>query len=70
MINNETATFGIMKDFVEGELFKTMYKKTEPDTITVAEDIMKTYGNSGMIAVAMGILIPFGLIFAGVRRKN
>ena len=70
VINNETATFGIMKDFVEGELFKTMYKKAEPDTITVAEDIMKTYGNSGMIAVAMGILIPFGLIFAGVRRKN
>jgi len=70
VINNETATFGIMKDFVEGELFKTMYKQAEPDLITVAEDIMNTYGNSGIIAIAIGILIPFGLIYEGVRRKD
>jgi hypothetical protein len=70
VINNETASFGILKGFVEDELFKTMYKQAQPNTITVAENIMNTYGNSGIIAVAMGILIPFGLIFAGVRRKE
>ena len=68
--SNETATFNTLKDFVEGELFKTMYKQAEPKTITVADNIMKMYGNSGIVMVAMGILIPFGIIFAGVRRKS
>jgi hypothetical protein len=70
VIQNETVDFSIMKDFVENELFNAMYKKAEPDTITVAEDIMNTHGNSGKAAIAMAILIPFGLIFAGIRRKN
>lgn len=68
--NNETATFSLIKDFVEGQLFKAMYKQAEPETITVAEDIIKTHGNMGMAAMALGLLIPFGLIFEGVRRKD
>ncbi len=40
VISNETAAFNSIKDFVEKELFYTMYKKAEPETITVAEDII------------------------------
>lgn len=66
----ETNTFNMISDFVESELFKAMYKQAEPKATTVAENIINTYGNSGIVAVAMGIMIPVGLIFAGVRRKN
>jgi hypothetical protein len=69
-IYNTTDSFNTIKGFVEGQLFKAMYKQAEPETITVAEDIIKTYGNMGMAAMALVLLIPFGLIFEGVRRKD
>lgn len=70
VITDEKNAFNTIKEFVQDELFKAMYKQAEPATATVAEDIMNTYGNLGIAAVALGILLPLGLIFAGVRRKN
>ena len=68
--NNETATFDSIKSFVEDNLFYAMYERSEADTGTVAEYIIRGYGNLGIFAVALGILVPTGLVFLGVRRKN
>ena len=70
VISNESNAYDTIKDFVQDELFKALYKQAEPANMTVAENIMSTYGNLGIAAVAIGILLPLGLIFAGVRRKN
>jgi hypothetical protein len=67
---NETDTYNSIKDFVEDNLFRTMYNQIGQENITVAENIMNTYGNLGKVALVMGILIPIGIIFAGIRRKN
>ena len=68
--NNETATFDSIKSFVEDNLFYAMYERSEADTGTVAEYIIRGFGNLGIFAVALGILVPTGLVFLGVRRKN
>jgi hypothetical protein len=70
VISNETDAFNSIKDFVEKELFYTMYKKADPETITVAQDINNKYGNIGIAAMALAILVPIGLVFAGMRRNN
>jgi hypothetical protein len=70
VITNETDTYNSIKVFVEDNLFRTMYDKVGQENITVAENIMNTYGNFGKVAVAMGIFIPIGIIFAGIRRNN
>lgn len=70
VITNETDTYNSIKGFVEDNLFRTMYDQVGQENITVAENIMNTYGNLGKVAVAMGILIPIGIIFAGIRRDN
>lgn len=67
---NETATFNTMKGFIEKQLFETMYERSLPDNKTVAEDIMKSYGKTGLLAIALAVLIPLGIMFIGVRRKN
>ena len=70
VISNETAAFNSIKDFVENELFYTMYKQADPETITVAQDINNKYGNIGMAAMALAILVPVGLVFTGMRKNN
>jgi len=67
---NVTATFDSMKGFVEGGLFETMYERALPEKITVAEDIKRSYGNIGILAIVLAVLIPLGILFVGVRRKN
>lgn len=70
VVYNETATFDSMKGFVEGQLFDAMYERAKPDTITVAEYTLKKYGKTGMFAMMLGILVPLGLVFIGMRRKR
>jgi len=70
VINNETATFESMKDFVEGQLFKAMYERALPDNITSAEYIIQSYGKTGMLGIVLVVLIPVSILFVGVRRKN
>ena len=67
---NETDTYNLITGFVEDNLFRTMYDQVGQENSTVAENIMNTYGNLGKVAIAMGILIPIGIIFAGIRIKN
>ncbi len=67
---DEIYAFDTIKGFVEGELFYAMYEKANPETITIAEYILKTYGNKGMVIIALALIIPLGSVFAGVRRKN
>lgn len=67
--NNDTQkTFNLIKGFVENQLFDTMYKGKKEE-ITVAEDLINKYGNGGRIGIVLGILIPLGIIFVGIRKK-
>ena len=68
--NNETATFDTIKSFVEDNLFYAMYQRSEADTGTVAEYLISRYGKLGILAITLCILVPTGLVFLGVRRKN
>lgn len=68
--NNTDATFNTVQDFLEGQLFGTMYKGTEAEEITNAEYFSKTYGNKGLMAMIAGILIPIGIVTTGVRKKD
>ncbi len=70
VITNETDTYNLINDFVVDNLFQTMYNQVGQENITVAEKIMNTYGNLGKVGIAMGILIPIGIIFVGIRLKN
>ena len=70
VVYNETATFDGINSFVEDNLFHAMYENSAPDTGTIAEDIISKYGNIGMFAITLGILVPICLVFAGIRRKN
>lgn len=70
VVHNETATFDSMKSFLENNLFHAMYESSARDTGTVAEDIINKYGNVGMFAITLGVLVPICLVFVGIRRKN
>ncbi len=70
VISNESTAFDSIKDFIESELFYTMYKQSDLETITVSEDIINKYGKTGMAVMALGLLIPLGILFAGIRRKD
>ncbi|MDW7726240.1 MAG: exosortase-associated EpsI family protein [Candidatus Methanoperedens sp.] len=70
VISNESNAFDSIKDFIENELFHTMYKQSDTETLTVSEDIINKYGNTGMAAMALALLIPAGLVFTGIRRKE
>lgn len=63
-------TFISIKSFVEYNLFDAMYKRAEPENITFAEYMIEKYGKTGMLAETLGILIPIGILFEGMRRKN
>lgn len=69
--NNDTdATFNLAKDFLENQLFGAMYKGTGKEEITNAEYISKEYGNKGLLAMMMTLLVPIGIIITGIRRKD
>lgn len=68
--NNTEETFGLMKKFIEGQLFYKMYNGTKEDEITTAEYIIDEYGDSGKIAIMVSILIPLGMVFIGIRNGN
>ena len=70
VVYNETTTFNSMKSFVEGQLFDAMYQRAKPENITVAENLIKMYGNAGKLAIGLGIVAPLGIIIMGIRRKN
>lgn len=70
VISNESMAFGCIEDFIENELFYTMYKQGDSETITVSEDLMNKYGKTGMVVMALALLIPAGIVFAGMRRKE
>jgi hypothetical protein len=70
VISNGSNAFDSIKDFIENELFYTMYKEGDLETITVSEDLINNYGKTGMAVVVLALLIPAGLMFAGIRRKE
>jgi hypothetical protein len=69
VIDNETATFDSIKGFVENELFVAMYENAKSENITSAEYIIREYGRTGMIAIALLLIAPISLVFIGIRRK-
>lgn len=67
---NNITTFNLMKDFVENQLFDTMYKNIEKEEVSMAEYIISKYGNNGLFAIITMLLIPFGIIIIGIRKKD
>lgn len=70
VIVNRTTTFDSIKDFAENELFDAMYERAKSENINYAEYIIKEYGKTGMVAIALVLLAPIILMFIGIRRKN
>lgn len=70
VLTNETETYNTIKVFLEDNLFENMYYQAGQENMTVADNIMNNYGNSGKLAIAMGILIPIVIIFKGIRQKD
>ena len=71
--SNQTIdmTYDRTKNFIEGQLFDAMYKKGgDIENITTAEYIMEKYGNKGILAMIMIILIPIGTVIIGIRKKR
>jgi len=68
--NNTDATINSIKDFVEDQLFRSMYKKGGEEIITNAESIWKGYGSKGIVGIIMSILIPLGITIIGVMKKD
>jgi hypothetical protein len=70
VIDNETATYDSIKGFVENELFYAMYESAKSENITFAEYIIREYGKTGIVGLALVVLAPIILVFIGIRRKN
>lgn len=74
--NNDTEhSFDNIKDFVENQLFDAMYKVKHKDEITaaeelVAEDLVNTYGNKGLLAIIAMLAIPIGITIIGFRKME
>jgi hypothetical protein len=67
---NYDATFESIKGFVENELFDAMYERAKPENITTAEYIIKKYGRTGMVAMALVLIAPIILVFIGIKRNK
>jgi hypothetical protein len=70
VLENYNATFDSIKGFVENELFEAMYERAKPENITSAEYIIQEYGRTGMVAIALVLMVPICLVLIGIRRKN
>lgn len=70
--NNETTdiTFGRAKNFIEGQLFDAMYKKSGEESIATWEYVFEQYGNRGLFAMIMMLLIPVGITVIGIRQRE
>ena len=68
--NGTDDAFNSMKDFVENQLFDAMYKINGKEDITTAEYISKQYGNKGLFAMTMMLLIPIGITIIGIRKRE
>ena len=68
--NNANETFDYIKNFLEGQLFGAMYRGIGKEEITTAEYLSKEYGNKGLMAMMVGLLIPVGLVITGIRKKD
>ena len=68
--NGTDATFNTLKDFLENQLFGAMYKDTKKEKLTNAEYLSKEYGNNGLLVMIFGLLIPIGIMVAGIRKKE
>lgn len=68
--NDIDVTFKSVKDFLENQLFGAMYKSTEKEKINTAEYIVEQYGNKGLFVMAMMLLIPIGVTFIGIRKRE
>ena len=68
--SNGSTAFETINDFIENELFYTMYKMGDTEAVTISEDIIKKYGKTGMASMALALLIPIVLVLAGIRRKE
>jgi hypothetical protein len=64
------TTFDRGKNFIESQLFDTMYKKSGMESITTAEYVVEQYGNKGLFAMIIMLLIPIGTIFIGTVKKD
>ena len=67
--NDTGTTFNYMRNFVEDQLFGTMYKNAKNKDITTVEYLIDKYGNSGKMAISFAILIPIGLILIGIKKN-
>ena len=68
--NNTDMTFNLMRDFVENQLFDAMYDRIESEDITTLEYVLSTYGNKGLLAMIVILLIPICMIVIGIRKKD
>lgn len=72
-VNNNEAidtTFDRTKTFVESQLFDAMYEKSGTESITTWEYIIEKYGNKGLFAMIMMLLIPIGITVIGIRQRE
>ncbi len=70
VVNNTEETFGIVKSFVEDQLFDEMYQKGKLESITTAEYIVEQYGNKGVFAMIIMLLMPVGITIVGIRQRE
>ncbi len=68
--DDEITTFNSIKDFTENQLFRAMYKSTESENIKMFEYILNEYGNKGLFAMIMAIIIPISISIIGVLKKD
>lgn len=67
--NNTERTYNLLKEFVEKQLFNEMYNGKKEE-VTTANYLAGRYGNNGKIGIALSILIPLIITFAGIIKRR
>lgn len=67
--NDSEKTFNHMKSFVVEQLFGVMYEETREE-VAVAEHLIEKYGNKGIIAIGIILLVSVGFTVKGIRKKD
>ena len=69
--NDDTdMTFNRIKGFIENQLFDEMYKDTKMEETTIIEYLIDKYGNKGLFAIMVILMIPIGITIIGIRKRN
>jgi hypothetical protein len=68
--NNTNIAFSSIRDFLENQLFGTMYKGADAKQVTTVEYILRQYGNKGIFAILISVLMPLGIIIIGINKKS